>query len=64
MGQLKRNYVKIEGDMEELLENSKGEFQGGRIEVQNYNEVKAWRDNLKEIEDVFKLKGMESVNNE
>ncbi|EYE88247.1 hypothetical protein Q428_09075 [Fervidicella metallireducens AeB] len=50
--------------MEELLENSKGEFQGGRIEVQNYNEVKAWRDNLKEIEDVFKLKGMESVNNE
>lgn len=50
--------------MEELLENSKEEFQGGRIEVQNYDDVKDWRDNLKEIEEVFKLKGMESVKNE
>ncbi|WP_291579994.1 cobaltochelatase subunit CobN [Clostridium sp. UBA6640] len=56
LNSLKRNYINIEGDMEEMLENSTGEMQGGGIEVLNQNDIKAWKENLSEIEEVFNNK--------
>lgn len=51
---LKMTYVNIEGDMEELLENSNGEIQGGSVEILNPDDVESWKEKIREVEDVFK----------
>jgi len=56
LNSLRRNYINIEGDMEEMLENSTGEMQGGGIEVLNQNDIESWKENLSEIEEVFNNK--------
>lgn len=53
LDKLRKNYIKIEGDMEELSENSKGEIQGGDIEVLNYEDIESWNDKLKDVDDIF-----------
>lgn len=54
LDELRKNFVKIEGNMEELSENSIGEIQGGNIEVLNQEDIEIWKDKLKDIEDLFK----------
>lgn len=53
LDKLRKSYIKIEGDMEELSENSKGEIQGGDIEVLNDDDIKAWNDKLKDVDRIF-----------
>lgn len=53
LDKLRKSYIKIEGDMEELSENSKGEIQGGEIEVLNSDDIESWSDNLKNINKIF-----------
>lgn len=50
---LKRSYLNLEGDMEGLVENSKGEIQGSNIEILTYKDVETWKNNLKEFENIF-----------
>lgn len=53
LDKLRKNYAKIEGDMEEMLENSSSEIQGGTIEVLNQEDIESWKDKLKEVDDIF-----------
>ncbi len=53
--ELRRTYVMLEGDMEELMEDSSGEMQGGAIEVLNHEDIEKWNEYLKEVDDVFSL---------
>ncbi|WP_283591418.1 cobaltochelatase subunit CobN [Clostridium butanoliproducens] len=56
LNSLKRNYINIEGDMEEMMENSAGEIQGGAIEILNQNDIEKWKENISEVEEVFNQK--------
>lgn len=51
---LKRAYIDIEGDMEESMEGSKGETQGGNIEIVTSKDISAWNKQLKDIEKILK----------
>lgn len=51
--QLKYNYVKIEGDMEESLGDFTGEIQAGNIEIISDSDIKEWNDKLKEVNNLF-----------
>ncbi|SHJ18670.1 cobaltochelatase subunit CobN [Lutispora thermophila] len=48
-------YMQIEGDMEELHENIKGEYQGGEIEILNQDDIKEWNDKLKDLNEIFHM---------
>lgn len=50
---LQNAYMQIEGDMEELHENIKGEYQGGEIEVLNQDDIEEWNDKLKDVNEIF-----------
>ncbi|AFA47826.1 cobaltochelatase subunit CobN [Acetobacterium woodii] len=50
---LKNIYVKIEGDMEELMEKSSGEYQGGAVEIVRHMEVADWYKTIKEVDAIF-----------
>lgn len=51
---LRKAYMQIEGDMEELQENARGEYQGGTIEVLNQDDIKEWGEKLKDMDELFK----------
>ncbi len=46
-------YMKIEGDMEELMEESQGDYQGGTIEIVGHQDVEAWHNSIKELDVLF-----------
>ncbi|MBU4541112.1 MAG: cobaltochelatase subunit CobN [Firmicutes bacterium] len=46
-------YMKIEGDMEELMEESQGDYQGGTIEIVGHQEVEAWHNSIKKLDVLF-----------
>jgi len=60
--ELTYNYIDIEGDMEERLEGSVGEVQGGNIDIVTENQVEIWKNNLKDIEDIFEERRGEKEN--
>lgn len=60
--ELTYNYIDIEGDMEEKLEGSVGEVQGGNIDIVTGNQVETWKNNLKDIEDIFEERTGEKEN--
>ena len=46
---LKRLYLEIEGWLEETMEDIKGDFQGGSIEVITRDEVEFWKNKMEEV---------------
>jgi cobaltochelatase CobN len=52
---LQKVYMTIEGDMEEEMENCKGEYQGGNIEVLTYDDIEAWKKKMNETEEIFNV---------
>jgi len=46
---LKRLYLEIEGWLEETMEDIKGDFQGGSIEVITRDEVEFWKNKMQEV---------------
>jgi len=46
-------YMKIEGDMEELMEESQGDYQGGTIEIVGHQDVEAWNKSIQEVDALF-----------
>ncbi|WP_319371233.1 cobaltochelatase subunit CobN [uncultured Ilyobacter sp.] len=57
--ELQKSYLEIEGDMEEKMENTEGEFQGGSIEVLNDDDILSWKEKLKYVNEVFQIKNSE-----
>ncbi len=53
LDRLRKTYIKIEGNMEELSEKSSAEIQGGTIEVLNQEDIGEWKDNLGDIDKLF-----------
>ena len=56
LDRLRRNYVKIEGDMEELLQDSVGEIQRGQIEVLNHDDIDVWGKQIEIVDSLFNNK--------
>lgn len=54
--ELQKSYLEIEGDMEERMEDTEGEFQGGSIEVLNVEDIPSWKEKFKEVDEVFQSK--------
>lgn len=46
-------YMKIEGDMEEMMEESQRDYQGGTIEIVGHKNVEAWNRNIQEVDALF-----------
>jgi cobaltochelatase CobN len=59
---LQKTYMEIEGDMEEMMEKSEGEYQGGSVEIVRHQEVEAWNASLQELDDLFKKIERENEN--
>lgn len=53
---LKRSYVEIEGDMEEMNQDEKGESQGGTIEILTHKDIDEWGKKMKNYDDLFNKK--------
>lgn len=47
---LRENYLELEGDMEDGLE-SRGDIQGGAVEIVSHRELETWQEKLKEVEE-------------
>ncbi|KNZ41105.1 cobaltochelatase subunit CobN [Acetobacterium bakii] len=46
-------YMKIEGDMEEMMEESQGDYQGGSIEIVRHQDVAAWNKTIQGMDALF-----------
>ncbi len=46
---LRELYIEIEGWIEERMEDARGEFQGGSIDIRTAADVEAWRRKMKEV---------------
>lgn len=42
--------------MEEKMENTEGEFQGGSIEVLNDDDILSWKEKFKDVNEIFQSK--------
>ncbi|WP_186841025.1 cobaltochelatase subunit CobN [Acetobacterium fimetarium] len=51
---LQKSYMEIEGDMEEMMEKSEGDYQGGSIEIVRHQDVAAWNASIQELDCLFK----------
>lgn len=50
---LKKVYLDIQGDMEELMESADGDYQGSEIEVINHDQVATWDEKFNKINHIF-----------
>lgn len=46
---LKEIYLEIEGWIEERMEDMKGEFQGGSIDIMTKDDIETWKEKMKEV---------------
>lgn len=53
LGILQKIYMKIEGNMEEVMEKSSGDYQGGAVEIVRHQEVEDWNKTIKEVGALF-----------
>lgn len=54
LNDLKCSYLAIEGDMEALVADNKGEIQGGQIEIIKDTDVLSWNEKMKETKTIIK----------
>ncbi|MGD9474090.1 MAG: cobaltochelatase subunit CobN [Eubacteriaceae bacterium] len=50
---LKKVYLEIQGDMEDLMESADGDYQGSEIEVIKHDQVETWDDQFNKINHIF-----------
>lgn len=46
-------YMKVEGDMEEMMEESRGDYLGGGIEIIGHEQVETWNRTIREVDALF-----------
>ncbi|WP_170253957.1 cobaltochelatase subunit CobN [Acetobacterium paludosum] len=51
---LQNRYLNLEGDMEVMMEESEGDYQGGTIEIVRHQDVAAWNASIQELDCLFK----------
>ncbi|MFZ7120855.1 MAG: cobaltochelatase subunit CobN [Eubacteriaceae bacterium] len=54
LNKLKRNYLEIEGQMEDIIGETKGEIQGGNIEKITFRDVEIWEERISQVEKCIK----------
>ena len=52
---LKKTYMEMEGEMEEISQEQGGEYQGGNTEVLTYEDIETWGDKLSLVNDLFDI---------
>lgn len=52
---LKKTYMEMEGQMEEVSQEQTGEYQGGNIEVLTHKDIEAWGDKLSLVNALFNI---------
>lgn len=50
---LKKNYLNLEGDMEGISDDLKGDIQGGNVEIVTYKNIENWKKKLSDFDDIF-----------
>ncbi|MPN16753.1 hypothetical protein SDC9_164098 [bioreactor metagenome] len=50
---LKKSYLNLEGDMEGISDNLKGDIQGGNVEIVTYKNIENWKKKLSDFDDIF-----------